>query len=109
MILESPDEILEWNTQKLWNAVQIIKEEIGQEPKGYKQAKDGIKLIFPIQYIIQEWYETYPSNRKAKILGYGKARMTDFLEEIEQREAILRNIIQQNTNNENPTQPRTKK
>lgn len=108
MKLDDPNEILEWNTEKLWNAVQTIKQEIGERPRGYEEAKNGIRINFPITYIIKQWYEEYPSTRKAKIMGYGKLNITDFEEEIENREAIMRNIIQEHLEDEEPTTPRSK-
>lgn len=106
MKIEDPNEILEWDTEKLWNAVQQIKEEIEKQPRGYEQAKNGIKIKFPIQYIINQWYDMYPSTKNARILGYGKTNIQNLLDEIEERNSIMRKIIIEHTDNEEATKPR---
>lgn len=106
MKIDNPDEILEWGTAKLWNAVNMIKVEIGKEPRGYQKAKNGIKIEFPIHYIINEWYEAYPSTKRAKIIGYGKVKITELMDEIEDRNAIMREIVFEHTGDEDPTRPR---
>lgn len=107
MKVNDPNEILEWNTEKLWNAVLTIKQEIGKKPRGYDEAKNGIKINFPIHYIINEWYEMYPTTKTAKILGHGKAEITNILEEIEERNTLMRTIIKEHLDDEEPTTPRS--
>lgn len=106
MKIENPEEILEWDTEKLWNAVNIIKQEIGAEPRGYKKAKDGIRIYFPIYYITNKWYETYPSAKRAAIFGYGKVSIQDFMKEIEDRDTIMRNIIMEHIEDDEAIKPR---
>lgn len=107
MKLEDPNEILEWDTEKLWNAVQQIKAELEKTPRGYEKAKNGIRINFPIQYIIKQWYEEYPSTRRAKIIGYGKVNIQELEDEIEERNTIMRQIIIEHTDDEEATKPRT--
>lgn len=107
MRVENPDEILEWDTLKLWNAVQQIDEETdGELKKEIQKIKEGIKLKIPIYYITQEWYDIYPTGKSLNIYGYGKFEVDTFMEEIQTRERIMRKIIYENINNPDPTEAR---
>lgn len=106
MKIEDINEVLEWQTEKLWNAVQAIKLEIGKTPRNYDEIKNGRNINFPIQYIINEWYEMYPTTKKAKILGYGKVEIQQLLDEIEDRNTMMRQIIIDHATDDDPTTPR---
>lgn len=108
MITEiNPEDVIMWSTRKLWNMFEIIvNKEKGYE-KQKQQVKFGINLEFPIHYITQEWYELYPASKKASIKGYGKFPLQEFMDEIEQREEIMKEIIIENIEKEEITSPRT--
>ena len=71
-----------------------------------EQIKNGIKIKIPIIYLTNEWYEIYPSSRKAKILGYGKIPLNEFVEEKNMRETLLRKIISEQIDEGSITTPR---
>ena len=85
------DEILQWDTEKLWNAINMLdnKEDYHEE---IERIKFGRKVKIPIWYITNEWFEVYPSSAKIKILGYGKFKIWDFMEERIQRYTNETNI-----------------
>lgn len=109
MISVDREQILKWDIEQLWNACQILEED-EETPetdlKKIEQVKNGINIKVPIYYLIQEWFEVYPNNKRAKILGYGKYDMHEFMEEIETRNKIMRKIIHDNLEEEQSTEPR---
>lgn len=107
MRIENPDEILEWDLMTLWNAVQQIDEETnGEITKELIKAKEGIDLKIPIHYLTQEWYDIYPAGRGVNVYGYGKFDINTFMEEIQSRERLMRKIIYENIDDEDPTEAR---
>jgi hypothetical protein len=106
MIIDDPQEILSWDTKKLWAAINMIdnKEEYEEE---LSIIKYGIKIQVPIWYIIEEWFEMYPSSARIKIMGYGKYKIWDFMQEKEERESIMRRVLIDNMEDEGPTEART--
>lgn len=109
MEFEDINEIFEWDLKKLWKAYQQIKEEesmhLGQETQ---MIKHGIRVKIPIYYIINEWYEEFPSNKRVKIEGFGKLSIEDFYDEIEERERLIRQVIIDDYERGNPIEPRGK-
>lgn len=104
MRIENPDEILEWDTMKLWNAIQQIDEETnGALKKEIDKVRNGIKLKIPIYYITQEWYDIYPTGQSVNIYGHNKYNINDFMEELQEREKLMRKIIFDNIDDEDPT------
>ncbi len=102
------------NIRELWNTFIVLLDSTDEEGKQYmsyfqqeySQVKNGINVEFPIHYIIDKWYEEYPSSKRVKILGYGKFSLSNFKEEIEKRETIMRRIILENMNESSLTEPR---
>lgn len=89
------EEILNWNFTQLYNAIQLIKSE-GEHKineKTYDQIMNGIKIKVPSIYIEQEWYTLYPNSGKASVQGYNKYNLLEFMEEIKDRETIIRQIL----------------
>ena len=106
MIDTSPEEVLTWDMEKLWNALKQLTEK--EEYKKDKELiKNGIKVKFPIQYIIQEWYKMNPENKRVTVRGYGKWKIDDFMEEIEEREDLMRQIIIEKMEKPEIAKPRT--
>lgn len=109
MISADREQILKWDIEQLWNACQILQEDeetSQQDLQNIQAVKHGIKVKVPIYYILQEWFETYPNTKRAKIYGYGKYSIHDFMEEIETRTQIMRSIIYNNTEESASTEPR---
>ena len=109
MINVDSEQILKWDIEQLWNACQILEED--EETHNthieiIQTVKEGIKIKVPIYYLIQEWWEVYPNTKRAKILGHGKYKIQDFMEEIETRTKLMRRIIYENIDNEQATTPR---
>ena len=101
----NPEEILTWDLEKLWNFYVMIKE--NRDDKEYHQIKFGTKLIIPIRYLIEEWYEMYPTTKKVRVLGFGKFNITEFTDEIEEREKALRKAIEEEIQEDEIAEPRT--
>jgi len=99
------DDILSWDTNRLWNEIQLLdnKEEYTVE---ISQVKFGDKIKIPIWWIMNEWYEIYPSSARIKIKGYGKYKIWSFMEEKEWRDNLMRNILIENITQLNPVGPR---
>lgn len=98
----NPEDILTWETKKLWNTLNAIKndKENNIDKEKYYKIKYGINIECPIWYITEEWYELYPSSKKTKIKGYGKYNLSDFMQEKENRDELMRQEIINNLNDE---------
>lgn len=106
MIDINPEEVLTWDIEKLWNTTkQLVNEQ--KYKKELHQIKFGINIEFPIHYIIYEWFELHPVSKKATIKGYGKYKLQPFIDEVEQREELMREIILENIGKEEIATPRT--
>lgn len=106
----TPEEILQWNIRQLWSQLLILIEE---EPKIAKKKeieniKYGISIRIPIQYLTNEWYDLYPSNKTATVKGYGRHKLLDLLDEIEERETMIRTILLDNLQQNPLITPRIK-
>lgn len=103
------ENILKYDIEQLWNACQLLEEDpetLPEHKQNIQKAKNGIKIKVPIYHFIQEWFEIYPNTRKAKIIGYGKYELNDFMEEIETRNKIMRQILNENITDNTSTEPR---
>ena len=90
--LENPDDLYSWSTNKLWNALKTL--DIPKEHQDtYSTIKYGKHINIPIWYITQTWYSLHPSTKKVTILGYGKYELSTFMEEIELRDSLMRNML----------------
>lgn len=105
MLAENPEEVLDWNTEKLWNAINLLENKEDYK-KEISRIRFGTLIKVPIWYIINEWYEVYPSSARIKIMGYGKYKIWDFMEEKELRDSKMRKIIMENIEDDSPTEPR---
>lgn len=107
MRIDNPDEILKWDMQELWAAVQQINEEEENEyEEEIKKIKQGIKLKIPIYYIIEEWYDIYPDGQNINIYGYDKMNIHEFMDEKEERERLMRKIIYESIEDNDPLESR---
>lgn len=106
--IENPNEVNTLEIQELWKYTQILKQEQEIDNTTYNKIKNGIKITIPIWYFTEEWYELYPSSKKAKIHGYGKIPIETFMQEIEERETLMKTTIIQNLTDESPTEPRVR-
>lgn len=111
--IENPDEIYEWEIEKLWNTIKTYEDEEterGKIKKIYKKEietiKNGINLKIPIWYLIKGWYIEYPNTKRVQVKGHGKVNIIEFMEEKERRENILRTIILENLEENTATEPR---
>ena len=86
-------ELMKAEIKELWEYIKSIQEETGDYDEGIEQVKKGIDIMLPIWYITEEWYDIYPSSKRVKIMGFGKLRIQDFMEEKDRRSAIMRSII----------------
>lgn len=97
MMNQENENIYEWDTKKLWNALLTLPEEIKAEYKGELYLiKWGYKTCVPIHYYIkEEWYTVDP--KKAQVyMAYGKTiKIIEFYDELERRETEMRRIIEQ--------------
>lgn len=103
MLPENPDELLEWDLNKLWNALNQTEE---TKQKTKDKAKNGIKLTIPVWYITQEWYNINPSTKTVRILGHGTYKIEDFMQEIEDRKKIIIQELLELMENEGAIEPR---
>lgn len=112
---ESYEELLSWGVKQLWTCFKQLMEdetEDGQkisvlyQDELYK-VKFGVKLKFPVWYMTNEWFEAYPTSKKVRIMGYGKIAITDFMEEKDSREAVMRKVIAELMDQGGITKPRT--
>lgn len=108
----STDDLLKWDIGTLWSSFQTImtyedeEEKLSEKyKKEIEQVKNGIKIKVPIWYITNMWYEEHPSKKGVKILGYGRQDINNFQEEIEARKTIMRNIIHEETQTDDLSQP----
>lgn len=92
------EEVLTWETKKLWNTINTIKnhEDAEINDEEINKTKNGINIECPIWYFTEEWYDIYPSSKKVKIRGHGKYSIKEFMKEKENRDSIMRKIIIKN-------------
>lgn len=108
--MKNLDLIYSWSIKELWNYFnQIMNDE---DDKGitlkqlyineYNIIKYGSinKKGIPIHYINNEWYDLYPDHKIAIIRGFGKVNIDELLDEIDNREQLMRKIIIENTDEE---------
>lgn len=89
--------ILIYDIDKLWSILGYLKDSgYPISDDNYNLIKNGFKIKFPIHYLIEEWYNLYPSTKRVSIQGYGKFKMDDFMEEVDKRKALLRTVIMEN-------------
>lgn len=106
--LTNPDEIYKMETKELWAIINMLeKEEIKEYEKELQQIKNGINMKFPIVYIIRNWINEYPENKRVHIKGHGKENIIEYYDEIDERNSLMRLIILENIENNDPTTPRT--
>lgn len=88
-------EIMEMETEKLWNTIQvkIRSEEINITKTELNTIKEGKKLKFPIYYLTNKWYSVYPETKSIEVDGYGRVDIKEFMEEKEERDAIMRHAL----------------
>lgn len=100
----NPEEILGWETKRLWNAISSLDnvDELNITKEELSHIRHGFKINVPIWYFTEEWYELYPASKKAKIRGYGKFKMEDFMQEKETRDAAMRNALLASIQSEGP-------
>lgn len=96
MIDINPEEVLTWNTTKLWYMFNIIKQNTEIDQDIMEKVKNGINIKIPIWYITEEWYEIYPSTKKVAIKGHGKYELNHFMNEVEERDRIMKETIIEN-------------
>lgn len=104
LTIENPDDIYTWTTNKLWNAVKTL--ELADDHEDLILIQEGIDIPVPIWHLTQEWYTLYPTSKKAHILGYGKYELRQFMQELENREKLMRQLIEEHLNQEETTTPR---
>jgi hypothetical protein len=94
----NPEDVLVWETKKLWNVVKKITHDAEGtiSEQDIASIKMGITMDVPIWYITEEWYEIYPASKKVKVQGFGKFQLVDFMQEKELRDNLMRNIILEN-------------
>lgn len=92
--IDNPDEIYSWDTIELWNAIQLLEDEDKQDHyEELQQIKYGINIQVPIIYIIKDWTEEYPNNKRIAIKGHGKHSIQDYYDEVDERNTLMRKII----------------
>ena len=96
-IITAPEEVLKLNLEQLWAGALMLeaKGELSEAQKtDINKVKHGINIKWPIERLIQQWYTAYPENNRVKINGLKeKVDLDTFLQEIQERETILRIII----------------
>lgn len=104
--IENLDEVYNWDVKQLWSAMNLLDDE---ERKLYKKdlekIKYGINIRIPIVYIIYDWIDDHPENRRVSVKGFGKYDIIEFYDEIDERERLMRQIIF-DTYDEGTTRPR---
>ena len=85
----TPEDIYTWEIKKLWNTFKTIDRKQNED----YIVRHGERIKVPIWYFTEEWYELYPYSHKVKIQGYGKFMISDFMEEKEKREDLMRETI----------------
>lgn len=104
--MENIEEVYEWPIHKLWNAFNSIARDDPEYAQEYTDVKNGIKIKFPIHYIIEEWYNVYPRSNNATIEGHGIIPLNNFIDEKELRTIIMQDIIIKEFDNPKITEPR---
>lgn len=102
----TPEQVMQWSTEQLWNTFKHITRDNPEYKQEFQIVKNGINLKFPIHYIIQGWYNTWPRSKTVTVEGHGRTHLTNFLDEIELRNEIMQDIIIENIETNNITEPR---
>lgn len=103
--IENPDEIYEWDTAKLWNAVNMLdEEEIEEEDlEKIETIKNGYNTTIPIEWFTYDWIKLYPHHKTARVPHYGDYPLEDLMEEWKYRQKLMREIIIKYCKTEDPT------
>lgn len=104
------EDIWERDIEELYNILLTLIETGEVEEKEYEkelcQVKEGMLINIPILYIIEGWFRAYPETGYVIIKGHGRHPLERFFEDKQKREALMRKIIIENTDEGNPTRPR---
>lgn len=86
------ENIYSWDIEQLWNwldSADLQKE----YPEEYEKVKEGIRIKVPIYWIINDWWKQETHIKKASVDGFGKWELNQFMDEIQERCKIIRQII----------------
>lgn len=106
--LDNPDEVYSMNTSELWNIIgsMEIEEKIDYKTE-IELIKNGINIKIPIIYIIKGWTEEHPETKRISIKAHGKYDITEYYDEVQERNNMMRQIILENIEEDEPNKPRT--
>jgi len=102
------NQVMTWSLGQLYNYVKTIEEDLNEEEQELIKKCEKGELLIPIHinYYIKEYYQEYPSSKKASIMGFGKIHITTLWKDIELRETTIRKIILDNLEEDSPTEGR---
>lgn len=108
--IEDPNSVFSASSTELYAMLEVILEENTELRKQYTKELEaiekGIELKIPILYIVEGWYEEYPTSQKVNIKSYGKCDIHKFYTEKRKRDNLMRILILENINQDEITQPR---
>ena len=102
-------ELFRMTTAELWKTFRSVLFEIGDGSyeKELEMVKNGINLGVNIKWITNKWFKPFPKNNQVRVTGHGTMKLTVFMDEIEEREDLMRDIILRNLKDEKIREPRT--
>lgn len=107
-IAKEPEDILTWDIEQLWNAINTIEGVKDDYKQLYQKIKWGFRLKCRITYLFPErkWYEEFANSGRVNIQGHGKFKINDFIDEVEKREETMRKILYENWEIQGPGEAR---
>ena len=85
---------LKGDIKRLWELIATLRGN-GEFNKRKAKAKNGINLLFNIEYVIRGYVEEYPDSHKVKIKGYRKTKLDKYWEEIRAREMEMKDLLRE--------------
>ena len=88
------DQIPNWDFNTLYEHFELL------EPEGKVKNKvdNGVKMDFPVEIILDQYYEEFPKTKKVRVYGFGTGALYEFKREIRERKKIMLQFIYDNYN-----------
>jgi len=86
------DHALRGDIKHLWELIATLRGN-GEFTRRKNKIKNGINLLFNIEYVIRGYVEEYPSTHRVKIQGYRKTKLDKYWDELRERELEMKELL----------------
>ena len=91
---EEIDYALRGDIKRLWELICTLRGN-GEFTRRKMLIKNGVKLLFNIEFIIRGYVEEYPDGHRVKIKGYRKTSLDKYWDELRERETEMKDLLRE--------------